>query len=114
MGFKFYVEQSRATGAVKLAIRHDAGHGAVSAFVQRFVLKSFDRYTAVPDDETFALVDQFGDGDVQDFLQAAADAAWEIGIRPAGAKDMTSEVAAVRYHLEDMRRLALPVQGAAK
>jgi hypothetical protein len=34
------------------------------------------------------------------------DAAWEIGLRPAGYADVANEIAAVRYHLEDMRVLA--------
>ena len=43
---------------------------------------------------------------VEGFLQAAMDCGWELGLRPTGAKDMTNELAAVRYHLEDMRLLA--------
>lgn len=45
--------------------------------------------------------------DVRSFLQACADAAWEIGIRPAQLADHSSELKATKYHLEDMRRLAL-------
>jgi hypothetical protein len=51
--------------------------------------------------------DGIGD-DINGFLQAAMDVAWEIGIRPTGADytNANSEIAAVRYHLEDMRKLA--------
>jgi hypothetical protein len=49
-----------------------------------------------------------GLGDVTGFLQAAMDEAWRIGLRPTGFADHTNELVAVRYHLEDMRRLALP------
>lgn len=45
-------------------------------------------------------------GDPRDFLQAALDAAWELGLRPKGFADVANEIAAVRYHLEDMRKLA--------
>jgi hypothetical protein len=45
--------------------------------------------------------------DVRSFLQACADAAWEIGIRPKQIEDHTSELKATKYHLEDMRRLVL-------
>ena len=41
------------------------------------------------------------------FLQAMLDVAWEAGLRPASFKDHTNELTAVRYHLEDMRKLAL-------
>lgn len=46
--------------------------------------------------------------DVNGFLQAALDLAWEIGLRPAGYDDQVrkGELEAVRDHLEDMRRLA--------
>lgn len=45
--------------------------------------------------------------DVRSFLQACADAAWEIDIRPAQIADHSSELKATKYHLEDMRRLVL-------
>lgn len=45
-------------------------------------------------------------GDVQGFLQAIVDVAWENGIRPAGLADQSNELSAVRYHLEDMRKIA--------
>lgn len=44
--------------------------------------------------------------DINGFLQAALDAAWERGLRPAGYADHKNELTAVRYHLEDMRKLA--------
>lgn len=44
--------------------------------------------------------------DIRGFLQAALEMAWELGIRPKGFTDKTDEIAAVRYHLEDMRKLA--------
>lgn len=47
-----------------------------------------------------------GVGDVTGFLQAALDAAWELGMRPKAYADHTNELKAVRYHLEDMRALA--------
>jgi hypothetical protein len=115
MGFKFFVEHSRAMGSAKLAITFQDGVDGARTFVQPFTMKAFERHHAVPEAEAYALTDPFYDGNVRDFLQAAADAAWEIGIRPSQAKDMTSEVAAVRYHLEDMRKLALGCNdGAAK
>lgn len=54
-----------------------------------------------------------GVGDVDGFLQAALDEAWRIGLPPSDQAhaDHTNELAAVRYHLEDMRALAkLPVK----
>lgn len=44
---------------------------------------------------------------MEDFLQTMLNTAWDFGQRPAGFKDHTNELTAVRYHLEDMRTLAL-------
>lgn len=46
-------------------------------------------------------------GDVSGFLQAALQAAWDLGMRPQGFADHKNELTAVRYHLEDMRTLAM-------
>lgn len=45
---------------------------------------------------------------VAGILQAMLDAAWKLGMRPEGydVKDSNAEIAAIRYHLEDMRLLA--------
>jgi len=40
------------------------------------------------------------------FMQGVLDAAWKMGLRPTGAPDPVNELKAVRYHLEDMRRIA--------
>ena len=44
--------------------------------------------------------------EVRSFLQAALDAAWEIGLRPAAYEDNRLEVATLKGWLEDMRVLA--------
>ena len=40
------------------------------------------------------------------FLQAAMDAAWVAGLRPAQAAAPTSELVRIEQHLEDMRHIA--------
>lgn len=40
------------------------------------------------------------------FLQAMVDAAWGLGIRPSGVKDLDGTLEATRFHLEDMRALS--------
>lgn len=42
---------------------------------------------------------------VKSFLQAASDAAWEIGIKPKQLEDQHNELKAVREHLADMKAL---------
>lgn len=73
---------------------------------------SFERLAEPTLQETMTEV-QDGVGSVTGFLQAALDAAWEMGLRPKGHADHTNELTAVRYHLEDMRRIA-KVPGAVK
>lgn len=40
-------------------------------------------------------------------LQAMVDLGHKLGLTPKGAEDRSKEIAALRYHLEDMRKLAL-------
>lgn len=42
----------------------------------------------------------------REFLQAALDCAWQMGLRPAGFHHTTETVAAKDRHLEDMRAIA--------
>lgn len=44
--------------------------------------------------------------EVEEFLQACMDAAWEIGLRPKGFADVGSQLKATQDHLEDMRHIA--------
>lgn len=44
-----------------------------------------------------------GIGEITGFVQAILDAGWDAGMRPAGARDATEELKAVRGHLEDLR-----------
>jgi hypothetical protein len=48
---------------------------------------------------------QVGYNDEQ-FLQSIVDQAWDMGIRPRYARETTPEINAIKYHLEDVRRLA--------
>lgn len=68
-----------------------------------------------PEGPAFRSAEMFAPGGhnaVFDFLQAAMNLAWQLGIRPAGATDGRAELAATRAHLEDMRRLVLHEAGA--
>lgn len=68
------------------------------AVVTDFTMKSIPRHGIAE------RIEPIKDGD--GLLQAIMDAAWEAGMRPRGFKDHTNELTAVRYHLEDMRKLA--------
>ena len=71
--------------------------------VEPLVLKSHDPGTLVREDHGAmnAPIEE-----VDEFLRAVMTVGWERGIRPEGFEDHTNELKAVRYHLEDMRKLA--------
>lgn len=87
-------------------MRQDIGSSDY-AFAQPFTMKMVDagHYAS----ESDAMIDDSRTGEyntVHEFLQAMADAAWEIGIRPQQMEAHQNELKAVRYHLEDMRMLS--------
>lgn len=100
-----------ATDSFALYLRHEDHNG------RRSLVKPFEMELLTPG-HPYAGLPSMGvqpgsweDGaspleDVRGFLQAALEQAWEIGLRPKGFADNSSELAAVRYHLEDMRTLA--------
>lgn len=110
MQFRVHTEYSLSGDGYSMAIIA-RGHDESRAFVQPFEMKKFEAYSHVPREEAFCLTDKFGSASVKNFLQAMMDAAWEFGLRPTGIKDQKDELAAVRYHLEDMRTLALRDNG---
>jgi hypothetical protein len=46
-----------------------------------------------------------GRRDSNDFLQHLMDELWALNVRPTEFKATTAEVEAIKYHLQDMRRL---------
>lgn len=108
-GWKFYTDYQAWNDARRLFIRFDSWGGEVKrGLVQPLVLAQVERgmvYDTPTLSETFE-DSQDNTGDVTGFLQAALDAAWELGMRPTAYADHTNELKAVRYHLEDMRQLA--------
>lgn len=106
--WKIFVDKQPWNGSQRLFMVVAGPMGARS-YVGPLTLKTHDPGAAVPfDDATLSETmenREDGVGDVTGFLQAALDAAWEHGLRPTGFADHTNELAAVRYHLEDMREL---------
>ena len=70
--------------------------------VQTPTLKRYDRNMAI-EKPTIEAGSQY---DGKDFLQACVDHAYSIGIIPIGTPTATKEIEAIKYHLEDMRKLA--------
>jgi len=89
------------------------GYGGRSVLMlgSSLTLKTLEPYSVVSDKEAFLDDAKFGYGGsndfpVQDYLQAVVDAAWEVGIKPKQLEDQKNELSAIRYHLEDMRKIA--------
>lgn len=111
MGWKFYHRYEVASDAFTLYMRHEDHNGRRSLVVpmQMEVIVPGSKFSGLP-----TMGPRPGDwqsesvptDDIRGFLQAALDQAWELGLRPKGVTDNTDELAAVRYHLEDMRALA--------
>lgn len=109
--WSFFVDEKPWDKSKRLfAIRTQPGAGGQRELVHSIVAQPIERGMAAD----VALLEESwedqadGVGDVTGFLQAALDAAWEIGMRPTAYADHTNELKAVRYHLEDMRTLAMP------
>jgi len=107
------------SGAWKLRARRDGYTDGIELAVwkgenfARLVFEPFDRHSYVTDPTIRDHGDFLRDG-YGSFLQAALDAAWELGMRPAGFNDTRESMAATKAHLEDMRALAFHKTGAAK
>lgn len=103
-GWKVFIEHTPWNGdSHKLHMIHSF-QGKRSA-VTNFTLDEITSGQITPCAEIFPVEDK-QDG-VTSLLQAMIDAAWEAGFRPRGHEDHNSELTATRYHLEDMRTLAL-------
>ncbi len=87
-------------------LRGDSYEGRYS-LVTNFILESQEPHSFIPEDKASLDDSKMVGPRVRDFLQAAADAAWEIGIRPIQMDRESNELKATKYHLEDMRTLVL-------
>lgn len=113
-GWKFYTHDVLWRGDTDLHVLFEDWNGD-RKLLKPAVLEPMKKLVFGEEDkpflsQTYAAVED-NCGDVNQFLQAALDCAWERGMRPKGYADTekvnTSELTAVRYHLEDMRNLAL-------
>jgi len=102
MSWRTWVSTDFLYGRTRLAIFRKTDMGRTEC-ITPFVIRALDNAVQTSDGD-FAMIAE--PGEVNAFLQAMLDAAWEQGLRPQGYVEKTDELAAVRYHLEDMRHLA--------
>lgn len=87
---------------------HEVVPNSGTTFMLAPTLQTVEPNGQADPDKTAFLSDGFPfprSADVKGFLQAMTDAAWEIGIRPKQLDHYSGELVAVRYHLEDLRRI---------
>lgn len=109
MMWKVHLENLVMTGNVgfRMYVMRERFDGQTDVMQPSPVLKTLAAGSFVGHEQAW-LDDSSGSGqNVRAILQAMSDAAWEIGIKPKQIEDHTSELKATKYHLEDMRTLAL-------
>ena len=89
-------------------LRGDHASGRFSV-VTNMILETQEENSFLPEDKATLDDGKMIGPDVRSFLQACADAAWEIGVRPAQMDSESNELKATKYHLEDMRALVAKV-----
>ncbi len=83
-----------------------AGLGPISYVSGPLVLKELAQGNVVPDDAVLMKGFAFGGrNQIDDLLQAFADAAWDRGIKPKKYEEPSNELSATKKHLEDCRAL---------
>lgn len=69
-------------------------------------MKTLTEGTTFPIEETTLRFRNWGPRkEIDEFLRAFVDAAWERGIKPTKLEDHVNELKATQRHLEDMRAL---------
>jgi len=105
MTWKVFTKSNPWDDGLIVAASETMPNGSRAFIKPPLTMESFDdrgRHGFIADEE----VNLFPRSDGRAFMQAMLDAAWDMGLRPASYADYTNELKAVRYHLEDMRKLA--------
>lgn len=104
MSWKVDHQYNPQTQTISLFIRKWATKGTFHA-VQKLEMKIIDAAPGTLLQEVPML--EMPDEDARAFLQAMMEAAWELGLKPRNIGPMENELVATKYHLEDMRKIAL-------
>ncbi len=100
IGWQVYTKYDPMRVAYEVYLFHEDHHGR--SVVKDMTFEKLDRHGLITGGPRPSVPYE----NAEDFLQSVLDAAWEVGLRPKGHADHTNELTAVRYHLEDMRKLA--------
>lgn len=114
MDYKIYVQYQDCANVVDIYIF------AIDANGKRSLCTSIDTMTFIEHTESLIIEKptiKISGFMAQPFLQAMADTLEKHGVRPKGKPVLENELTAVKYHLEDMRKLVFAepiVSGVAK
>jgi hypothetical protein len=104
MSWRAYIEDRPWEATARLHLSRDAGPGRIE-YISGVTIQSVDHNTATP--PMAGILGPYARREeVLGFLRAIMDEGWKLGVRPTAFQDHTNELTAVRYHLEDMRKLA--------
>jgi hypothetical protein len=112
-------QMTMPAGAWKIMARRDGWTEGIELAVLkgdtlvRLTFEPYERYGLITDPTLLDHGEFMKDG-FAPFLQVALDAAWEMGLRPAGLLDTRESMKATAAHLEDMRAIAFHKIGADK
>lgn len=90
----------------RLYLSRESFDGRFDVVQPPLTLKTHEPNTFIAKEEALLDDSAYPNTNVRGVLQAMADAAWEIGIKPRQLEDSRNELKAMRNHLEDMRQLA--------
>lgn len=101
MAVKTYIRYANYSDEFEVAIVNKAYNG------ERFCLPETKFVKLEQYEITKTFLGANGEGPpTSEILQSILDAAWEQGLRPTGFTDIKNETTAIKYHLEDMRKIA--------
>ncbi len=103
--WRCYVHRDWATDNNLLYVYISEPHSPVIHMATGITFRESDQSILGKDMEPLITVTRAEQQDNCDFLRAVFDACWQAGMRPEKFEDNSSEIASIRYHLEDMRKL---------
>lgn len=105
-GWNFYTRYDVGEDDLSLFVVHYDFHTGKRTYVKPLDVQTVPLRGRYDGPATFSRDTGLDAGGLNGFMQAALDAAWDMGLRPKGHEGTQSELTAVRSHLADMRKLA--------
>jgi len=113
-GWQFILDYDISADGYRLFVKYGADFALPMAFTEPMAVGAFPppREPFIASASRQRRDDNLPDPNGQDFLRAALNAAWELGMRPDGFDDTRESMKATAAHLEDMRAIAFHKVGA--